>query len=372
MNRRSLKKISGALGGFGLVAAVAYAAYAKTEEAANAQPKEDAKPPSVKGTARSAANRASGNTHGQPVRKAIGQTASTAVGRPITTKEMLNCVCVIPALFSNPDSSQQMKDGKYKIEDESLKNSMHGCEEGDLGSPTSGIMNGKQMGAAYLMWNTGGTQWWTSFILFERVKGKVIGNRHCSIGHPFNKGQVVNLRIADNKLFFDVKNGPLAFRPTNYDNFPERDDNPSKVPIEPQQITNLTVFVPTEDRLNNEDGITEPIKLTNGVYKSKALTCRINKVSKVKIQDELATLATATITYKGKVPLHGVFKFQRRKGKPVCEGFYSACNEYAIGDMSARIDHDKFSRYNGEVVVDVHDGRLNFSDFREADYEEHD
>jgi hypothetical protein len=209
---------------------------------------------------------------------------------------------------------------------------------------------------------------WTSFILFERVKGKVVGNRHVSIGYPFNHGQVVNLRLADNKLFFDVKGGPPEFRPANYENMPEVDSNPSMVPIEPQQIMNLNVCVPDEGTLTDQDGLTKVIRLKNGVYSSKRLTCRIKKVSKVKIRGELATLATATISYKGRVPLQGVFKFQRRKGQPFCEGFYSACNHYVIGDITARIEDKPFSEFNGEVVTDVKDGRFNFSDFRKADY----
>lgn len=251
-----------------------------------------------------------------PAKKPIAQAQDTIAGM-ITQPEMLNSRCLVPSLGSGPDHTVQLKNGKYELK------TKDDYELVGLSCTAPGVLDKKPAGIGLLVWNTGGSGTWDTFILFKRVKGKVVSTGHFSMG--YSGGEVKNLRIDGGNICLDSPNMRAEFT-TGNDDIGAADEGKVR-PIEQAKIMAAKVWIPPKQF----GGDIEQIRLRSGQYVSNDLSCRIATMHKVVVDRTPATIVVGKIMRKGSPAPHVVlFQFRRHEGKVFCDGFYNVRQEMEI------------------------------------------
>ncbi|HEY9712166.1 MAG TPA: hypothetical protein V6C72_01775 [Chroococcales cyanobacterium] len=290
----------------------------------------------------------------------IRGTASSVRARPIATSELQNFDCVIPCLGDGADYTVHMKNGSYKIKNDS----MNGAEQGSLSHVTAGTMDGHPVAVGCLNWTTGGSGNWDSILLFRRVNGKIATVGKFSVGYPGNQSAgYENFRVLKDRVCFNIKDVDIECTTVSAD---VPDSEPKPPALADLDVLNAKIPVMTREKLREQAGDVESVQLKDGKYTKGDLICTINHISHLSLDGKPVTLAAARVEYKGAgAPVLVIYRFRRYEGNPMCDGYYSLCNDYDLKDIARLrlVTNERFQR-KGDAGFDVIDATLKSADFQ--------
>lgn len=282
-------------------------------------------------------------------------TAKSSIAGGITASEVQNCTTVVPNIGNGNDYKMRLKRGRYKVKNDSV----NGYEEGSIGPVCSGVLNGKPVAVAQLTWNTGGSGYWNALILFERVKGKVVGTRDYSLSAPANSGTLKNMQVGPSNVTYDVvgaRLGPNEFEGSSDDSISKDIHGAAYNAPTTNEIMKSIAVIP------DKDGNATTVQMQNGVGQKDGITCRIKGFKKMQIGDQMLTVAAAKLQQKGEPEHWLLLKYSHQDRLLHCDGYFQIPGQPQFRKVvNLRLEE-------GQIGFDTLGNSLTLADFEKPNY----
>lgn len=184
---------------------------------------------------------------------------------PITVAEVKNSSICVPSIGQGPGHQIRLKNGAYKMKNDSI----NGSEQGNVSSIATGTLSGASAAVGLLTWNTGGSGWWHELLLFRRINGKVSSCEYSDLALTGDS----KFSFSGNTVRCDLNNQSVRLVDfSTYDNsiYDLKKNAPA---FTAQEIMRSSVA------LLNDHGTTDKWQLKNGVCQSADLNCRLEQVA---------------------------------------------------------------------------------------------